>query len=157
VTADACETGLIEVSRGAEQYQGFPAAFLAAGARTVVAAFWSVDDFSSALLIEKVFTLMREKSMPPAAAMREATSWLRQLDRETIIDSLESEIVPMWQAREEGLWKELDAEGASLRYRYDKLLNERNRIHKDRNPFPFRRPYYWAAFGVHGNDSDDGS
>ena len=61
VVADACETGLIELDRGIQEYNGFPAAFLAAGAGTVIATFWRVENFSTALLVERLYALMTRK------------------------------------------------------------------------------------------------
>lgn len=55
---------------------GLAWAFLSAGARSVIAGLWNVEDASTSDLIEELYRGLR-KGMPPAAALREAK--LRQI------------------------------------------------------------------------------
>ena len=84
VVADACETGQISPGEAAEEYLGFPAAFLTAGASAVIASFWAVSDFSTALLMEQAYRRLKAGA-PPAQALQQASRWLRLLRREEAI------------------------------------------------------------------------
>jgi hypothetical protein len=52
-----------------------------AGASTVVASLWKVDDGATAELMKLFYGNMLEKGMPPAAALREAQNSARQNPR----------------------------------------------------------------------------
>ncbi|MBB5803143.1 CHAT domain-containing protein [Saccharothrix ecbatanensis] len=66
----ACHAGTGSVEFGSE-YVGFPGAFLAAGARQVLAPLWAVSDTSTALLMRHFYTALATP-VSPAAALREA-------------------------------------------------------------------------------------
>lgn len=52
VTLSACETGIVDISKGnPEEYVGVPAGFLLAGVPCVVSSLWEVPDLSTALLM----------------------------------------------------------------------------------------------------------
>ena len=51
VVADACETGSVQPDMIVDEMFGFPAAFIAFGASSVVSTFWAVSDFSTAILM----------------------------------------------------------------------------------------------------------
>jgi len=78
IVLSACETGLGRRVVG-EGYVGFSHAFLQAGANTVVASLWKVDDRATALLMSQFYeqwkTAPRER--PLANALRDAQHWLR--------------------------------------------------------------------------------
>jgi len=72
----ACETGII----GAEipdEVISLPSAFMQAGFAGAVSSLWSVDDQSTAQLMECFYRLWRERNMSPAFALRQAQQWLR--------------------------------------------------------------------------------
>jgi CHAT domain-containing protein len=71
---DLMEAGNVTESEGVV---GWYRAFLVAGARTVVASLWKVEDNSTRLLMERFYANMLTK-MPKGAALREAMLWLRQ-------------------------------------------------------------------------------
>ena len=77
VVLSACRTGLGEDVRG-EGLIGLTRGFMHAGASSVVASLWKVDDEATAELMKHFYTNMLKKGMPPAAALREAQNTLRQ-------------------------------------------------------------------------------
>jgi CHAT domain-containing protein len=77
VVLSACRTGLGEDVRG-EGLIGLTRGFMHAGASSVVASLWRVDDEATAELMKYFYTNMLKKSMPPAEALREAQNTLRQ-------------------------------------------------------------------------------
>lgn len=79
VTLSACETGVIDVSQAPDEYIGFPAGFLQAGAPAVISSLWTVDDKSTSLLMERFYRNHLEKGMSLAKALREAQLWLRDM------------------------------------------------------------------------------
>jgi CHAT domain-containing protein len=77
VVLSACETGIVDVNRSPDEYVGLPAGFMQAGAPAVISSLWTVDDHSTALLMERFYRNHREKKMSFPAALREAQLWLR--------------------------------------------------------------------------------
>ncbi len=79
----ACETAGVDATDATGEQLGLPSALLAAGVPTVVATHWEVDDFPSALLVQRFFqellsgASLREKNQALARAQR----WLRRLTR----------------------------------------------------------------------------
>jgi CHAT domain-containing protein/tetratricopeptide (TPR) repeat protein len=71
----ACETGLGQVA-GGEGLLGLQRAFHAAGARTVIATLWKVDDAASRDLMERFYDNVWNKNMGKLAALREAQIWM---------------------------------------------------------------------------------
>ena len=77
VVLSACRTGLGEDIRG-EGLIGLTRGFMHAGASSVVASLWKVNDEATADLMKYFYTNMLKKGMRPAAALREAQNTLRQ-------------------------------------------------------------------------------
>jgi len=77
VVLSACRTGLGEDVRG-EGLIGLTRGFMHAGASSVVASLWKVDDEATAELMKYFYTNMLKKGMRPAAALRDAQNALRQ-------------------------------------------------------------------------------
>jgi CHAT domain-containing protein len=71
----ACDTGLGQLD-GADGVLGLQRAFLAAGARRVVAALFRVSDLGTALLMKHFFRAL--VNQPPAAALRLAQNAIRR-------------------------------------------------------------------------------
>jgi CHAT domain-containing protein/Tfp pilus assembly protein PilF len=67
----ACETGLGEVA-GGEGLLGLQRAFQVAGADSVIASLWKVDDEPTRALMARFYENLWRKNQPPAQALREA-------------------------------------------------------------------------------------
>ncbi|MEQ8787232.1 MAG: HEAT repeat domain-containing protein [Pirellulaceae bacterium] len=71
----ACETGLGKASTG-EGLLGLQRSFRVAGARSVVASLWKVDDAATRDLMERFYTNLWEDDMGKLEALREAQLWM---------------------------------------------------------------------------------
>ena len=71
VTLSACETGLGRLERG-EGVLGLTSAFLAAGARSVVVSLWSVNDRSTAMLMQGFYRALLQRGLAREDALAEA-------------------------------------------------------------------------------------
>jgi CHAT domain-containing protein/Tfp pilus assembly protein PilF len=71
IVLSACETGLGKDVKG-EGLVGLTHGFLSAGAKTVVASLWKVDDRATARLMADFYQPMLQQDMSPAAALRAA-------------------------------------------------------------------------------------
>jgi CHAT domain-containing protein len=138
VTLSACQTGLGQL-HGGEGYVGFAQALLMAGAHSLVLSQWNVSDWSTSLLMERFYQNLLgtrpelRRPMAKAEALREAKSWLRQLDREEVKNRL----------RDQGLMKRLQESGQNEPERYvDGRLT---------GPRPFAHPFYWSPFILIGD------
>jgi CHAT domain-containing protein len=76
VVLSGCGSGLQQVSAG-DDLVGLPRAFLYAGASSVIATLWSIDDEASAALMESFYRRLKQGD-PPAHALREAQLAIRQ-------------------------------------------------------------------------------
>jgi CHAT domain-containing protein/uncharacterized protein HemY len=77
VVLSACRTALGKEVRG-EGLVGLTRGFMYAGASTVVASLWKVDDEATAQLMKRFYTNMLQRGMTPAAALRAAQNSIRQ-------------------------------------------------------------------------------
>jgi CHAT domain-containing protein/Flp pilus assembly protein TadD len=71
VVLSACDTGLGKDVKG-EGLVGLTRGFMYAGAASVVASLWKVDDEATAELMKRFYQQMLRKDLPPAAALRES-------------------------------------------------------------------------------------
>ena len=71
VVLSACETGLGAVA-GGQGVLGLQTAFHKAGARTVIASLWKVDDDATSALMARFYDNLWRKEMPKAEAFRQA-------------------------------------------------------------------------------------
>ncbi len=76
----ACETGMSELDEAIDEYEGLTAAFLSAGAATVVSSLWAVDDAATAYMMKRFYENVYKRAMNKAAALQEAQHWVRQLN-----------------------------------------------------------------------------
>lgn len=76
----ACRTGLGKDVRG-EGLIGITRGFMYAGASSVVASLWKVDDEATAELMKRFYGNMLQHGMTPAAALRAAQNSIRQQKR----------------------------------------------------------------------------
>lgn len=77
VVLSACRTGLGKDVRG-EGLIGLTRGFMYAGASSIAATLWNVDDEVTAELMKVFYANMLEKGMAPAAALRDAQNTIRQ-------------------------------------------------------------------------------
>jgi CHAT domain-containing protein len=77
VVLSACQTALGKDVRG-EGLMGLTRGFMYAGASSVVASLWKVDDEATAELMRQAYTNMLQEGMTPAAALRAAQNSIRQ-------------------------------------------------------------------------------
>ena len=75
VVLSACDTAVGTLSAG-DEFTGLNRAFLYAGAPSVIATLWSVDDQATQLLMTAFFQ-MRAKGEPTAQALQSAQATLR--------------------------------------------------------------------------------
>jgi CHAT domain-containing protein/predicted negative regulator of RcsB-dependent stress response len=71
VVLSACRTGLGKNVHG-EGIVGLPSGFMYAGAKSVVASLWKVDDNATAEFMTYFYAAMLRDGLPPAAALRTA-------------------------------------------------------------------------------------
>jgi CHAT domain-containing protein/tetratricopeptide (TPR) repeat protein len=77
VVLSACQTALGKDVRG-EGLLGLTRGFMYAGASSVMASLWKVDDEATAELMHQTYVNMLQKEMTPAAALRAAQNTIRQ-------------------------------------------------------------------------------
>jgi tetratricopeptide (TPR) repeat protein/CHAT domain-containing protein len=78
VTLSACQTALGKVSSG-DDMVGLSRAFLYAGTPSLLATLWSVEDTSTALLMEHFYDNWRNKTMSKPEALRQAQLSLKDM------------------------------------------------------------------------------
>jgi len=117
----ACESGM-EVIESASDYTGIAAALLRAGAPSVIATLWNVNDQASSLLMRRFYEELLGAGQPPAIALRRAQLWLR------------------------------DATFADLQSRDSSLANDRRwrLLGVDPRDRPYQNPYFWAGYFLIG-------
>ena len=72
-----CESGMLQVDR-IDEYVGLSAGFLFAGAQCVVASLWTVDDLSTALLMDQMYERWHA-GQTIGEALHQAQRWLRRV------------------------------------------------------------------------------
>ncbi len=77
VALSACETGLGKQVKG-EGLVSLTRGFMYAGASSVAASLWKVNDEATAELMKVFYANMLQKGMPPAEALRAAQNEIRQ-------------------------------------------------------------------------------
>jgi CHAT domain-containing protein len=123
----ACDTGL-GASAGGEGLLGLQRAFQVAGARTVVATLWEVQDEAAGALMQRFYDNFWRRRMSKLEALREAQLHL-----------LRDKAVRERMARGQG--KTLPVDAAALA-----RAREETAAHLSRTP-----PYYWAGFVLSGD------
>ncbi|MFY9640165.1 MAG: CHAT domain-containing protein [Rhodomicrobium sp.] len=152
VAANACESGFFDLKPEAlEEQLGFPAAFLSAGASTVIASFSSVSDFSTAVLMEAVYQKMLQNGMVAVKALTEASQELRSLTAAEVIGKLAAERPPIVELMEAAKAAKDGESYIACQMTLEAIGEEQARLaRQDPASLPFAHPFYWAAFGVFG-------
>ncbi|MFO7032338.1 hypothetical protein B9T07_20960, partial [Limnospira fusiformis CCALA 023] len=122
----ACKTGLVETSH-TDDYVGLSSAFFYAGARTVVASLWNVDELAATLVTLRLYQILPDYPSV-TVALQAAQTWLRGVSSGEILDWLKHE----QKATEEEVEE----------------VEDRLSLFDD-NP-PFANAYYWSAFTAAG-------
>jgi CHAT domain-containing protein len=124
-TLSACETGVVDVVYLQDEFIGLPAAFLQVGAIGVIATLWNVLDKATAALFPHFFSVhLKDGQNAPAAALRQAVLWLRDI----------------------GTFEHSDLEHNAPK----NGALPRQRPYTPRAEELFRMPIVWAAFAHHG-------
>ncbi|WP_013321074.1 DUF3110 domain-containing protein [Gloeothece verrucosa] len=137
VVLSACETGLIDFESISDEYIGLPSGFLFAGSPTVVSSLWTVNDLSTAFLMIKFYEILFNTNMniSVAVALKKAQNWLQNLTSEQFILETDSMIDKLY----------------SDKPRIAKSYKEKARkFVENLEKYPFKNPYYWAAFVAAG-------
>ncbi|GET42064.1 TPR repeat-containing protein [Microseira wollei NIES-4236] len=141
VTLSACETGLIDFLNYSDEYIGLPSGFLIAGSRAVVSSLWTVSDLSTAFLMMKFYqNLPTYKSL--TLALNHAQKWLRNLtceEFEAVLEQLQPQIDQILAQLKPG-----------KRFVLEEIIAADLKEIRDRQPYPFANPFYWAAFTAAG-------
>jgi CHAT domain-containing protein len=132
VVMSACETGMLDPSSLGDESFGLQAGFVAAGVPAVVATLWKVDDFAATLLMRRFYDGMLAHGQPPAAALREAQRWLRELTLEE------------WGRLNEALGAGRLASRLLFTVQRARWLREHPGLPAEH--CPFAHPQFWAAF-----------
>ncbi len=125
VTLSACGTAS-GIAPGGEGFLGFAQALFIAGARNLVLSLWTVDDVSTAILMEDFYRNLLVQRMPMAVALHRAKAKLRKMTRSEVENRVRNF---------DGLSRDgsVSARAGSSRLQ---LTTDR----------PFEHPYYWAPF-----------
>jgi CHAT domain-containing protein/tetratricopeptide (TPR) repeat protein len=145
VVMSACETGLVDPGDLADEYLTLPAGFLLAGAPGVVSTLWTVDDLSTALLMQRFYLYhlkgdpnsQQRRPLCPAQALRRAQQWLRDKVTAKMAAKFYRQRVDALRAQEDKAF--MSAQEAFFYY--------------DQQPpdsRPFAHPVYWAPFTMSG-------
>ena len=89
VVLSACNSASEEPWRTPDEAIGFPAAFLAAGARTVVAAQWEVSDAVTLLLMHRFCTGLLAGGSDVAGSLADAQRWLCGAGIVKLVDAID--------------------------------------------------------------------
>jgi len=85
-TLSACKTGFVNYAELTDEHYGFPLGFIFAGCPSVLATLWSVDDKSTAELIEKVYRFLNAGNSK-SEALRQAQIEFKKEKAETLYSS----------------------------------------------------------------------
>ncbi|MEG3970780.1 CHAT domain-containing protein [Microcoleus sp. T2B6] len=142
VTLSGCEIAAGGVSGAGGDFVGLSAGLLYAGTSSVVSSLWKVNDVSTLLLTSKFYENLGRFSRlqvgDVAIALGDAQRWLRDLtseELEVLLADFQPQISQMFDRLSQSY--RLIAEASLQQIR-------------NRKPYPFANPYYWAAFTATG-------
>ena len=98
---------------------------------TIVSTLWTVESFVTTLFIVQFYENLQQ--YPPHIALKQTQNWLKTLSKTALLDWLNDK------------QKELDGILNIL------LEQEKIRIQKIEEEYPYQNPYYWSAFIISGN------
>jgi CHAT domain-containing protein len=88
VCLSACESGLTDYRDIADEYIGLQTGFLCAGAPTVIASLWTINDFPTAFIMIKTYESIFKEGLKKSEALRKAQLWLKELTAEDALKLL---------------------------------------------------------------------
>jgi CHAT domain-containing protein len=135
VILSACESGKITRST-ADQMVSFASALLGAGARTVIATGWDINDPAASILMMRFYHSWRVQKISVAAALREAQQWMRDTTNNEKAGFCET-LLPDF-----GGTAVFDTNAVSSIYRLLALKPPEERT--------YSHPHFWAAFTYSG-------
>ncbi|MEB3829923.1 CHAT domain-containing protein, partial [Phormidium sp. CCY1219] len=121
----ACKTGLVETS-DTDDYVGLSSAFFYAGARTVVASLWNVDELAATLVTLRLYQILPDYPSV-TVALQAAQTWLRGVSSADVLH-----------------WLEHDQKATE-----EEVEEVEGRLDLFDDP-PFANAYYWSAFTATG-------
>jgi CHAT domain-containing protein len=133
VVLSACDTQR-GVKRG-DSVMALPWGFMYAGAPTVVASLWQVDDLSTSILMEEFYRNLLEKKLGKAEALHAAKRTLQDMSLEEV-------------RRHSGMSAEQFTDYAARGLGQGIVKIPKGRL---RSAAPYAHPYYWAAFVLIGD------
>lgn len=121
VCLSACDTGLIDLFKPWDEFEGISNVMLHLGVQKLIASLWSVDDKSTALLMAMVYRNIVSNKMSAEEALRQAQNWLRS------------------------------ATLTEIQTKFPLLYNEDKEQEPEfGDSLPFSHPYFWASFVMTG-------
>ncbi len=177
VALSACETGLFDFRRNADEFIGLPGAFMAMGAAGVLGTLWPVEDRATALLVARFYDLHLGEAVAPPAALQQAQAWLRGATRRDLMayakaaagrsgangaalgDKLETSLSrgahedPRFAALAklaQGAGKAAATGGKALFGGLFRRPSEEKAAGPSLDERPFAHPYYWGGFTYTG-------
>jgi CHAT domain-containing protein len=137
VVLSACETNVPDYRDVMDEVQGMHTAFLIARAPTVIGTLWSVNDFSTALLMKCFHQNLYINAMGRAEAIRAAQIWLRNLTLQEVEGLLAGKRKELVRLNDPKRIAAID------RIRESSHLTD---LAAANNGRPFAHPHWWAAF-----------
>lgn len=134
VVLSACQTAITDFNDLPEEAIGLPGGFVQAGVSGVVGTLWPVNDLSTMLLMVKFYEAHLKEGLAPAAALRKAQLWLR--------DVTNAELSELFNEYRKPPHSQTVRSIAQEQFRYCATRDPRERL--------YAHPYYWAAFAFYG-------
>jgi CHAT domain-containing protein/tetratricopeptide (TPR) repeat protein len=130
----ACQTAITDTLTLPEEAVGLPAALIQTGVCGVIGTLWPVNDFSTAVLMIRLYESMTVDRLKPAEALRRAQGWLRDASNTEIERAYIAFMARVGQGRPASPAIGPLAEDIAAAAR--EAPSERS----------FADPYYWAPF-----------
>ncbi|WP_309232555.1 CHAT domain-containing protein [Cylindrospermum sp. FACHB-282] len=128
VTLSACQTGIINHENTSDEYIGLPSGFIKAGSAVVISTLWSVEDFSTTLLMIRFYDNLNSLSI--VQALQESQLWLRNATQIKLIK---------WTS-----------EHPKIEQHYKDRIQEELELWFKSEQKPFYKPIDWASFCIIG-------
>jgi CHAT domain-containing protein len=141
VVLSACEVGATTVTFDDLVASGIPGALVSAGAASVLATLWPVEDISTAYVIERFLLHLSWPGFRPSAALFRAIYDLRRLSKDDALSRCRAHM------------KRMDDDGSrdSLAAQYLMLQNLELFIEDHPGPHPFDHPQFWGGIVIFGS------